>query len=247
QALLVDAVADTLREMPLDRHAERREPARGLEQSLRRNEIVLIAMDEQHRRPRLDLGRELLRIGVGRHDQHSRITDHCERRWRAPEAMMQRHHGALAEADQRQRRRLQIAALELGVEKTLQHRRCLVDAEPAFVRIAERERKPLSADGSLAAGLRRVWRDKSGIRQEPLPGAADVDEVVAVGAIAVQKHHQLARRSGARLESRSVELRHWPSALLWFLVSRSVPWFALERASHSLGWRWPGSARLRAA
>ena len=51
-----------------------------------------------------------------------------------------------------------------------------------------------------------MWADEGGMRQQPLPGAADLDEVVTVGAVAVQEHHQLARRSRARLEPRTVEL-----------------------------------------
>ena len=35
QAFLVDAVADAVRHVPLDRHAERGKPARGVEQRLR--------------------------------------------------------------------------------------------------------------------------------------------------------------------------------------------------------------------
>ena len=119
---------------------------------------------------------------------------------------MQRHHGALAEADQRQRRGRQVAALELGVEEAVEHRRRLVDADPALVGIAEGERKPLPAHRRLAARLRRVRRDEGGLRQQPLPGAADLDQVVAVGAVAVQEHDQLARRARARLEPRTVEL-----------------------------------------
>jgi hypothetical protein len=40
-----------------------------------------------------------------------------------------------------------------------------------------------------------------------LPGAADLDQVVAVGAVAMQEHHQLARRAAcARFDARSVEI-----------------------------------------
>ena len=43
--------------------------------------------------------------------------------------------------------------------------------------------------------------------QKPMPGAADVDQVIAVGAVAMQEHDQLARRAaGARLEPRTIEL-----------------------------------------
>src|SRR5262245_36064824 len=117
QSVLIDAVADAVGHVPFDRDAERGEPARGVEQRLRGDEIVAVAVDEQHRRTRLDLGRELLRIDVGRDRQQSGIADDCERHRRAAQPYMQRHHRALAEADERERRGREIAALELGVEE----------------------------------------------------------------------------------------------------------------------------------
>ena len=207
QALLVDAVADAVRDVPLDRHAERGQPAGGMKQRLRRDEVVLIAVDQQHRRARTDFGRELVRVGVGRHHQQAGISDDGERRGRPTQADMQRHHGALAEADERQRRGRQIAALEFGIEKLVKHRHGFVGADPALVGIAHRERKPLPADRRLAAGLRCVRRDERGVRQQPLPGATDLDQIVAVGAVAVQEDDELAGRPGLRLEPWPVELR----------------------------------------
>jgi hypothetical protein len=119
---------------------------------------------------------------------------------------MQRHHGALAETDEAKRPGRQLVALQLGVEKSLEHRRRFVDAEPALIGIAEGERKPLPPDRRLSARLRRVRRDERRLRQILLPGAADVDEVVAVGAIAVQEHDKLLRGAGARRQPRAVKL-----------------------------------------
>src|SRR4030095_3507928 len=90
-------------------------------------------------------------------------------------------------------------------------RRRLVDADPTLVRIAEREIEPLPAHRRLAAGLGRVRRHECGLRDEPLPGATDLDEVVAVCPIAMQEHHELARHARARLEPRSVEFSHGAS------------------------------------
>src|ERR1043166_1047073 len=56
QAFLVDAVTDSLRNMPLHRHFERAEVVGGEEQRLRRGQVVAIAVDEQDWRLRLDLG-----------------------------------------------------------------------------------------------------------------------------------------------------------------------------------------------
>ena len=120
QAFLVDAVADAVRHVPLDRHAERGEPARGMEQRLRAE-----SGRPGRRASSSTGGRDLIsaasvfRVGVGRHHQQSGIADDRERRRGAPQPHMQRHHGALAEADQRQRRGRKIAARELGVEKAV--------------------------------------------------------------------------------------------------------------------------------
>ena len=82
---------------------------------------------------------------------------------------MQRHHGALAEADQRQRRRRQIAAREFGVEECVEHRRGRVDAAPALVRIAEGERKPFAA---RSAPGRRAPARAATRRRRPAAGPA---------------------------------------------------------------------------
>jgi len=38
-----------------------------------------------------------------------------------------------------------------------------------------------------------VRRHERSIRQQGSPSAADLDEIITVGAIAVQEHHELAR------------------------------------------------------
>jgi hypothetical protein len=46
--------------------------------------------------------------------------------------------------------------------------------------------------------------DESGLRQNLLPGAADLDQVVAVGAIAMQEDDELLRGTGAWCKPRTV-------------------------------------------
>ena len=99
------------------RHFQRGEPLRGLEQGLDRDELVRVAMDQQHRRARADLAGELVRVDVLRHHQHAGIADDGRRRHGAAQADMQRHHGALRKADQRERRGRQIAARKFGIEE----------------------------------------------------------------------------------------------------------------------------------
>src|ERR1019366_8809552 len=138
---------------------------------------------------------------------------------------MQRHHGALAETDQRQRRRWQLPAREFGVEETVERGRRLVDAGPALARITERQGKPFAPDRRLAATVRRMRRYEGGVRQQASPSAADLDQVIAVGAIAVQEHHQLPRGARARLDSWS--LKFWALEFSHFCVSfSSLPAFS---------------------
>src|SRR5206468_4283360 len=82
--------------------------------------------------------------------------------------------------------------------------------------------EPLLAKGGLAARLRRMGRDERRLRQLPLPRAADVDEVVAIGTIPVQEHHELAGGARPRLEPRTVEVSHcrlayWPLAYCYLV------------------------------
>ena len=104
---------------------------------------------------------------------------------------------------------------KLGIDEAFQHRRRLVDADPAFIGIAEGEGEPLPPDRRLPARLGRMRRDERRLRQQLLPHPANLDEVVAVGAVAVQKHDQLARRSRQRRKPRTIKLSgHSPSCRL---------------------------------
>ena len=60
-------------------------------------------------------------------------------------------------------------------------------------------------------------RHEGGLRQQLLPGATDLDEVVAVGAIAMQENDKLSRRAGAWIEPRTVEFSgHLHLFSAWF-------------------------------
>src|SRR6516162_155044 len=174
-----------MRQVPLDGNAERSEAVRRLKKRLRRNEIVAIAMNQEDRRTRPDLACDPLDRCFGRCRQQPGISDDGERGSRAAQSHMQRHHGALAKPDQGQRRGWKVAALELRIEKAVDHRSGFEAAQPALVGVAESERKPLPADWCLTARLRRMRRYEGCLRQEALPGASNIDEVVAIGAVTV--------------------------------------------------------------
>ena len=102
---------------------------------------------------------------------------------------------------------------KFGVDKALQSRPRLIDSDPALIGIAEGQREPLPPDRRLPARLRGVRRNERRLRQQRLPGAADLDQIVAVGAVAVKKDDELPRPTGARCKSRTIKrYGHSPSA-----------------------------------
>jgi hypothetical protein len=110
----------------------------------------------------------------------------------------------LREAHQRQLMIRQPIALELGVEKSLDQRRDRLHAEPQRVRPAVAQREPLIAEWRHIARVRCIWRDERGTGQQRGHGRRQLDQVLAVGADAVQQHDQLAGRPArARRYARS--------------------------------------------
>ncbi len=113
------------------------------------------------------------------------------RRPRAPQSGMKREHRPLAEADQSQLAVVEAVTIEFGIKKGVENRSRLVDPGPAFARVAHGQTEPLAPAWDLAAGLRRVGRDKGRVGHQIPPLLADRDQIIAVGAIAVQKYDEL--------------------------------------------------------
>ena len=122
---------------------------------------------------------------------------------------MQRHHRPLAEADQSEARIVEAEPGEFGVEKGVERRPRRNDAAPALIRAArvvgreDVEPEPLPARRRAGAALGRVRRNESGVGQQFPPLPAEFDEVVAVGAIAVQEHDQPLGGGGLGIEARA--------------------------------------------
>src|SRR5471032_264320 len=95
EAGLVDAMADALGDVHADFHAMLAQQLGGALGQHVRQHLVAVAVQQQHGRPRLDLGAERLRGG-----QHAREADDAGELPGASQTDMQRHHRALAEADQ---------------------------------------------------------------------------------------------------------------------------------------------------
>ena len=105
-------------------------------------------------------------------------------------ADVQRHHRALAEADQRAGAFVEVVALKLGVEKGVERRARPRDAARELARVAHRQRKPLPPHRRAWAKLGRIRRDEGGGGEGARPIPPDADQIVAVGAVAVQEHDQ---------------------------------------------------------
>ena len=136
---------------------------------------------------------------------------------------MKSEHRPLAEADQSQLAVVEAVTIEFGIQKSIERRARLVDAGPAFARVAHRQTEPLASARDLAAGFRRVRRDKGSAGQQISPLLADRDQIVAVGAISVQKDDELIRPLRFCRKARSVErCRHnLISAGVWSFVEES--------------------------
>src|SRR5690606_30392753 len=152
--------------------------------------LVEIAVDEANRRLSGLFGAE-----TRRRDQRARERDDAERRLGQRQTDIERHHGALAEADEERLRRPEFGARP-DVTKALEHSgsghgNTLCDA---LDHVVEVDRKPLVAEGILSAAGGRVWREEQGVGEEFGPVLAEADEVLAIGAVAVEDEDELVWR-----------------------------------------------------
>jgi hypothetical protein len=165
------------------------------------HDLVGVAMDEQDRRPRHGRARQLVSG-----DQRAGEADDAGDRLRAARRDEERHHRALGEADQRQRRGRQAARLERGVDEGVEDRRGRRDARAHAVRVAVLQAEPLPPVGRHVAGEGRVGRQELGARQQVRPVGRELDQVVAVGAEAMQQDDERARApAGGGAEGRALE------------------------------------------
>src|SRR5580704_13349176 len=159
--------------MPLRRYAEIGQSLRRLKQRFRWNEFVLIAVYQEHRRARFDLGGKRVKLALRRHHQQARISDDCRRCDGAAQADMQSHHRALAEADERERLRWQPMTRQLGIDEALQYRGRFVDADPALIWVAKGQAnhwRPTGAcpQASGACGETNAASGNSGCQARPI-------------------------------------------------------------------------------
>jgi len=203
QPLWMNAVANALRQVPLHGKAGLRKLLAGDEHGIDGNDLVHVAMHKKDSRRR----RRVLRQGLDCR-QRAGIADDRRRRGRALEPDTERHHGALAETHQPERVGAKIEALKLGVEKGFERGRGARHTADHLALIAKGEVEPLPAHRRHAARLRRMGGGEGRMGQERGPFAPQADQVVAVGAIAMEEYDELPRRAPRRRrKTRSVDQR----------------------------------------
>jgi hypothetical protein len=110
----------------------------------------------------------------------------------ATQADMQRHHRALREADQGGPAFVQSVLGHLLVDEGIDFRRGAAHTGQRQRGIEPRYREPLVTEGIALAGLRCVGGVEHRVGHQRAEGRRQADQVVAVGAVAVQQDHEMA-------------------------------------------------------
>ncbi len=196
EAGAVDAVAEPLPGVPAYRDVVTAEHLDGGAEGGEGHHRVGVAVGEQHGRPRADFTGQ----GLGP-DQRPRIADHGGAGRFAAQSDIQRHHGALAETDQGKPIIGQGEAFQTLIEKPIYDQRRLSGGGGDFIRIAVLKAEPLASRRVRIANIGRVGRHEVGVGQNLRPGLGETDEIVAVGAPAMEEDDQPLRGGAIRRRS----------------------------------------------
>jgi hypothetical protein len=201
EALAVDPMTETNREMPLARNTGLRQFLSRKKKRFHRNDVILTAMNEKNWRGGAGgyMGHSFL-LPFGQ-NEHSGIAKDSRRGTGAPQPRMKREHRSLAESNQSQLVVAQSVTRKFGIKKCIKNWARLIKPDPALGGISHGEAEPLAASGGPWAKLGRIWGHKHGAGQQIPPLLADCDQIVAVGAKPMQKNHELFR-----------SLRYWQEA-----------------------------------
>lgn len=126
----IDAVPYAERKVPLAGDAGVAEGIGGSEQGVEWDHLIGVTVDEQDRRSSHCLSKFVLA------DQQPGIAEDRRRRGRPSQADMQRHHGTLAEADQRKATVVEAKAVQFVIQKGVESRTGRDGTRPTLVRVA---------------------------------------------------------------------------------------------------------------
>ncbi len=183
----VDAVAHTGAGVPLGGYIVFSKTRDGFLQAGIGHDRVGIAVAQQHGRAAFEFGGDVLGI-----DQFAGIADHTCNRLCAAQGDVDGHHGALAETDQREVAVIELEAFKFGIEVGVDQLGSAVVTGFELLGPLVHETVPLAAHGVLIAGIRRVGAGETGMGQGRLQSRCQADQVVTVGAPAMQQHDKLA-------------------------------------------------------
>jgi hypothetical protein len=196
-------VLDTNAGERLDRHAGLAQRRFGTGHRRERDERIIGAVDQQHRRTRAQFTCQ--QLGG---DQPAGIAENAGQRFGAAQPDEQRHHRALREPDQRGIAVAQTAFGEFLVDKGVERRRGGAHPGQHRARRAVLHTEPLIAVGGHVARERRIRRDELGRGQQPSPILLQPNQIVAIGSETVQQDHELARSAAGKRQARRAGKRH---------------------------------------
>ena len=193
QGVGCDAVADAGAGVPLGGHIEAGQDADGMLHAGKGHHGIGIAMGEQDGRAAAEFGG-----GVFLVDHHAGKSDDARHRPGTAQGDIDRHHRALAEADQGEAAVVEAQAFEFGVEIGVDHGGGTLVALLQDRRPLVHEAVPLAPHRVLVTRVGGVGAGEAGVGQGALQRGCQADQVVAVRAPAVQQHDKLARLALAR-------------------------------------------------
>ena len=166
-------------------------------------ESDLIAVDQQDGRAADDLVGQ--QFGL---QQTTREGDDARHFVFAPGGDVQRHHGALREAEEDDLFRQHVFIHHQRIQKGVQILDRSLHAAHAFFfgrAVNPGDREPLEAEGSTGTGFRRIRCYKQRVGQMFAQRIRQAQQIGAIGAIAMQKHHNRAGFARYRLLAAGVE------------------------------------------
>ena len=182
-----------------DRHLQRGEALRRMHQRLHRDQRVLVAMHQQHRRPCCDFGGELVR------GRRPRQPPACRNSRRSPSARPRgaSRHAATSWCLGKSRpapapRAASLQRASSASRKSLSTGAAMLtpaQRSPGSRKVSGNHSRPI---GAWPHGRGACGETKAASGSSAGPGPANVDQVVAVGAVAVQENDELLGRCPER-------------------------------------------------
>jgi hypothetical protein len=140
KAVAVNPVREARTSVPPDGNVSTGKGNAGLVNSLNGNNVVNLAMNEKDGGARNDVAHK-----TGGLNEQARKADDGRHLTGTTKPNVERHHSALAKANERKRAVIKPKVGKLVVQKSVKHRRRLQRSAPTLVRVSKRKLKPLTS------------------------------------------------------------------------------------------------------